>query len=185
MSFPFWGDYNEGFLWDALFLGGRQLPGIWRIEGSKERGVDKVKVPDQDGFTLTNKGYSGGTVRAIGQLWDRLQLDEMWSQLNDYDPEFVTQATPYELYHPAAEMLWVNLVYIRKVSVKGPDRGIFTITFDLDQWMPPTKVAPTRNSDKSKGIGNETSGGAQGFDGAETGGKPLSPEDFELGLPSI
>lgn len=181
MTFPFW----DSFAWDVLYLGGVQLPGIWRIEGSKERGVDKVKVPDQDGYTLTNKGYQGGTITATGQLWDRLQLDEFWSLANDFDPEFVTQATPYDLYHPSAEMLWVNLVYIRKLSAKGPDKGIYTITLELDQWMPETKVEPTRNSPKAKGAGNPAKSGAQGFDGAETGGKPLAPEDFELGLPEL
>lgn len=184
MSYPFWNDPDFAW-WDVMYLGGRAMPGAWRIEGSKERDVDKVKAPDQDGFTLTNKGYAGGSLRAIGQLWTRQQLDDFWAIANDYDPEFVTQASPYDLYHPSSDILWVNLVYVRKLSVTGPSKGIYTVTFELDQWMPETKVEPTRNTSKAKGTGNETSGGPQGFDGAQTGGKPLAPEDFELGLPTI
>jgi hypothetical protein len=176
-SFPFW---SQGFEWDTLYIGGVALPGGWRIEGAKSRDTDKVKAPDQDGYTLTNKGYAGGTIKAIGQLWAQEQLDDFWAIANDIDPEFVTQSTPYDIYHPASEMLWVTSVYVKQMAVAGPVKGVFTITLDLEQWMPETKVAPTKNSNKAKAPTK-----AAGFDGASTGGPPLSPEDFQLGLPTL
>lgn len=170
MTIPFWTDIIPH--WDTLFLGGTQMPGVWKIEGDKERAADKAKVAGQDGYTLTNKGYNGGAIKAIGRLWTGEQINEIYALLNAFDPEFVTAAAPYDIYHPSCEVLWITHVWVKKLAIKGPEKGILTVTMDLDQWFPETK--PSRSSKKVKG-----------FDGVATQGAPLSPEDLELGPPTL
>jgi hypothetical protein len=170
---PFFIDPEIGnSLWDNLFLGGTDWPGVWRIEVTKSRTVTKVKVKGKDGVTTTDEGYDGATLRAVGVIWLQEQFDDLQALLPNFDPRQpgVTR-TPLDIYTPATALLGVDSVYLEKVNVTPPEGGKLTITLDLSEWFPSTKTTKTTTKVK-------------GFDGTSKAGAPLNASDFKVTPPS-
>lgn len=172
MTIPHWASDDKDSLWDFLMLGGRFWPGLWKVDCSKSRAVDKAKAAGVDGYTLTNKGYAGAPFKATGRLWTSEQIQELQTILPDFDPEWAGVSTPLDVYHPTLDLMQVGAAYLSKIEIKGPEQGILTITLDLDQWFPITK--PAKSASKPKG-----------FDGAAGANAPLNPEDFRLDPPGV
>jgi hypothetical protein len=110
-------------------------------------------------------------IKAIGILWTADHTDELDQLLPRFDPETVGVSTPLDIYHPQAELMRLAAVYLKKITIKGPDRGKLEVALDLEQWFPATK--PAKSGTKSKG-----------FDGAARANAPLSPEDFRVDVPT-
>lgn len=139
---------------------------------SKSRAVDKAKSKSLDGYTLTNKGYDGAPVTAVGRLWLQDQLDTLQSFITKYDPEFSKIAEPLDIYHPVCEILLLDRVFISKISLDPPVSGqkYTTVTVEMDQWFKPTQIK------KAKPVG---------FNGTNLASAPLDPNAFRVGPPKV
>lgn len=171
---PFWvsKDYGNS-LWDNLFLGGVDWPGVWKVEVSKKRDVDKVKQKGKDGSTLTDQGYPGATLTATGILWLEDQLTDFATILPNFDPKRpgVTR-TPLDIYTPITALFGIDSVYIEEISASHPTTaGKLTITIKLAEWFPATKTTQTTKKVK-------------GFDGTDKSGAALNNSDFNVTPPS-
>lgn len=176
---PFWVSREFGnSLWDELWLGGTSWPGVWKLETTKSRQVDKAKSPDTDGITLTDKGYNASEIKATGIIWKSDQLSDeelgigLAEILPNFDPRKPGQTrTPLDIYHPSSVLAGISNVYIEKIHIGHPENGILKVQLDLVEWFPETKPAKQKNTPK-------------GFSGTNNAGAALSPADFEVTPPS-
>lgn len=176
MSFPYWrpDDTPEASLWDFLWLGGGLVPGMCAdFDVSKERSIDLAKQKGKDGITLTDNGYDGAPCKATQILWTKKQWDDFTVWLPNYDPQKPGGSrTPLDIVHPAANLLGVRSVYLKKIHTSNPVKGILRVDFEMVQWFPATATA------KSKGA-------TKGFDGTDNkSGAVLDPNAFVVPQPS-
>ncbi len=172
---PFWTDedirhgHGLGF-WDGCFMSGTALPGIWRLEISKERSIEKQKQGGIDGNRLKDKGYVGGVGKLTGIIWLAEQLEELEKFLPTIDPKVPgASRNPIDFYHPASHLMSIFSVYIKKITIQQLTTQILTINIDLDEWFPKVKPATPKTDVK-------------GFDGASNAQAP-NAVDFAVGPP--
>ncbi len=171
-SVPFWvlPQFSGGY-WDDLWLGGVLLPGQWKVEVVKERSIEKKKQQGIDGNALQDKGYVGAVLKATGILWTAEQLEDFENAIPIFDPRTPGSArNPLDIYYPAAHLLSVFSVYVRKITIQQLSKQILTTVWDLEEWFPAVKPAKPSKT-------------AKGFDGANNSGDPLNPKDFQVGPP--
>jgi len=171
-SVPFWvlPQFSGGF-WDDLWLGGVQLPGQWKVEVVKERSIEKKKQQGIDGNALQDKGYVGAVLKATGIIWTEPQLEDFENTIPIFDPKTPgSTRSPLDIYYPAAALLSVNSVYVRKITIQQLSKQILTTVWDLEEWFASFKPAKPSKT-------------AKGFDGANNSGDPLNPKDFQVGPP--
>jgi hypothetical protein len=170
---PFFIDPEIGnSLWDNLFLGGADWPGVWKVDVTKSRSVTKVKVKGKDGVTTTDEGYDGAVLKATGILWLAEQFDDLQTLLPNFDPRQPgVIRTPLDIYTPVTALLGVDSVYLEKINISPPATGILTVSLDLSEWFPNTKTTVTTKKVK-------------GFDGTDKAGAPLNKSDFVVTPPS-
>lgn len=171
---PFWvsPDYANS-LWDNLWLGGTDWPGVWQVTVKKSRDVDKAKQAGKDGVTTTDKGYNGAEVNAVGKLWLASHLEDFQALLPNFDPRKpgVTR-TPLDIYTPVTALFGVDSVYIEAIEAGHPTpAGVLTVTLKMSEWFPATKTTSTTKKVK-------------GFDGTSKSGDALNPEAFTVTPPS-
>jgi hypothetical protein len=175
MSETFWA-YTQNSLWDYLFLGGVLWPGICLIQCDKSRSVDPAKEKGKDGVTLTDNGFDASPVKATLMLWTQAQWDELNQIMPNFDPRKPGGSrSPLEIWHPALELLSIQSVYLRKISVSTPTGDILRVDLDMIEWFPETKIAKGTTGTAKK---------AKGFQGADKAGAPLNPDDFKVTSPS-
>ncbi len=177
MAVPFWTDedirhgHGIGF-WDGCFMSGTALPGIWRLEITKERTIEKQKQGGIDGNRLRDKGYVGAVMKLTGFVWLADQLAELEKFLPTIDPKVPGGSrSPIDFYHPASHLMSVFSVYVKKITVQKLNSQILTIDIDLDEWFPKVKPAAPKTAVK-------------GFDGANSGGA-ANAADFSVGPPKV
>lgn len=177
MTLPYWhpvGENPAGSLWDFLWLGGGLVPGFCvAFDIEKSRSIDQAKQKGQDGITLTDNGYEGAPVKATQILWKQSHWDDFTDWLPNYDPQRPGGSrTPLDIVHPAAALLAVHSVYLKKIHLANPVKGILRVDFEMVQWFPATATA------KSKAA-------AKGFDGTNNkNGAVLNPNDFKVNDPA-
>lgn len=169
MTVPYFTETEIGnSLWDELFLGGVNWPGVWEVTVTKGRDIDKVKQKGKDGRTLTDNGYEGAELEAVGRIFRQSDFDDLQDILPRFDPKVPgATRTPHDIYHPAAALLGVDAVYIEKIRVTPPKAGVLTVTLTISEYFPETK-----NTNNKKEV--------QGFDGAQNSGAPLNAQDFQV-----
>lgn len=161
-------------LWDELFLGGVTWPGVWRQSTEVGRAVDKAKTAGVDGYTTTDKGYTGGVMQFEGRFFDELSWLDFEALVPNFHPRRPGAIkTPLDIYHPAPALLGITYVYLEKIKIGHPAEGslICPVTLELSEWFPNTKK--TGSSKKVKG-----------FSGTGNAGQPLNPADFQVRPPS-
>jgi hypothetical protein len=176
MTLPFWrpADIKEASLWDFVWLGGGLVPGMCAdFDISKERAIDMAKQKGQDGITLTDNGYEGAPCKMTQILWTQAQWDDFTEWLPNYDPQRPGGSrTPLDIVHPAAALLSVRSVYLRKIHLSNPVKGILRVDFEMVQWFPATATAKPK-------------GAAKGFDGTNNkNGAVIDPTAFKVNPPS-
>lgn len=176
MSIPFWRpkDVPNGSFWDLLWLGGGLVPGLCAdFDIVKSRSIDIAKQKGTDGITLTDNGYDGAPVKATQILWTQNQWDDFQEWLPNYDPQRPGGSrTPLDIIHPAATLLSVASVYLNKIHVSQPVKGILRVDFEMTQWFAATKAAGGKAALKGfDGVNNKT-------------GAVLDPNAFAIPKPS-
>jgi hypothetical protein len=176
MSLPYWRpkDTPAGSLWDYLWLGGGLVPGLCAdFDISKERSIDQAKQKGTDGITLTDNGYEGAPCKATQILWTPQQWLDFTDWLPNYDPQRPGGSrTPLDIVHPAAALLAVRSVYLKKIHTSNPIKGILRVDFEMVQWFPSTATAKSKPA-------------AKGFDGTNNkNGAVLNPDDFKVPSPA-
>lgn len=167
---PFWVSTEYGnSLWDELFLGSDSWPGRWKITPKKDRAIEQAKQKGVDGVTLTDNGFNAGTLQAEGVLWLETQWEDFQLIYPNYDPQKPgVSRTPLSVYHPVLELMGIDSVYLKGISISPPGAGgIVTVTLDLLQWFPATKAAQTK-------------GKIKGFNGTNNANAKLESGDFAV-----
>jgi hypothetical protein len=172
---PFWVTEEAGnSLWDELFLGGVTWPGVWQLKTSVGRAVDKAKTAGVDGYTTTDKGYTGGEISLEGKFFRELDWLDFEALLPNFHPRRPGAIkTPLDIYHPAPALLGITYVYLENIEIGHPTAPslICPVTLKCSEWFPNTKK--TSSSKKVKG-----------FSGTGNAGQPLNPQDFQVNPPS-
>jgi hypothetical protein len=136
----FWIRDDQAFTrWDKLLLGGKVFPGVAQLEPMQQRAIGVAKRRGREP-TLTDNGYDPGQLKASVRVWEESQ----WVELQDLVPQFSprkndTIRTPYEIYHPATELLGIDVVTITSISVKPPEAGVLVCEIAMIQWFPETR----------------------------------------------
>lgn len=71
---PFWGDNPKA--WDTVFIGGRKVPGICRVQGKVARRHERKKISGKHGATFAFTGEDPTEISIKVQVWTQEQLGQ-------------------------------------------------------------------------------------------------------------
>lgn len=149
MPLPDWTKTED---WDALYLGGRRVPGVATVQVKLGGGIDTKK----------SKGRKRSKPKDVGIEPARLEI-EMELQPSEIEAfeTFVrvlrpiqrgTPREPIEITHPQARLWGINVVLIGDIEVPhpGPGGDLF-VSFVAIEWAKPDKVKKASDKPKSEG----------------------------------
>lgn len=152
MSLPWWDD--DSLLWDIAIIGGEVVPATAvAVQVTVERAVDVQSVKGSDGATIADNGYTPAPV----QIACNLTTDDGGSLWRDFQ-SWVRKVhprtkgglrQPQDIIHPAANLLGVNTIYIRKISAPVVSGGVATVAIEAIEWFPAPKKAKTSKKPKN------------------------------------
>ncbi len=176
----FWIDLKKGEspirIWDKLTLGGITFPGICGIECSVGLDVDIAKYqtrlpsgtsPAQFLIGLVDKGYSPGKVRAILQIWEQDQWEDLKETLPKFSPRSGDKqgssfgGTPnnpsaktanakgrdaFDIAHPATALLGIASVIVTNITLPMVIDQTLYVQMDMLQYFPQAGVRVLHSS---------------------------------------
>jgi hypothetical protein len=143
MTIPHWEEDSEA--WDRLILGKTILPGIWKVEFSLKREIDKKKAKGVDGARFKDLGYLPAELTFTGQFISAADWKAMQTAMDAIHPRTAGGVrNPLSIEHPKTRFAKIDTVYITEVDAPDLDeRGVLTISIRALQWVPQPKKAKT------------------------------------------
>lgn len=137
---------GEASLWNVGTLGGRELPGLLKVDGAEvSRKWDVKTSPGTDGATITDQGYEVAKPTLTLLLW----TSDQWDTWQDIAANLLPKPgkaskkppRPVPVTHPALDSVGVNNVIILSISAPKPasPKGAFEVTIKTVQWLPSKK----------------------------------------------
>ncbi len=153
--------------YDVVTIDGLENPGIIApggISGFKrdtEWDVKKGKGTKGGTATLSQLPPSKGSIKFL--LWSKFHFDA-WDQLYrkrfKYDPT-KKSAQAVDIYHPTLAKLDIHCVVTESISIEQPEgKGLWSITVELLEYLPPAKKTAT--STPTGSTSNKNKAGASG-----------------------
>lgn len=176
---PHWED--EPDLYDALFLGGEQIPGISTVKISRKVKIDKKSAKGKNKAVVTKQGVEPAEVTITVRVLDRADFQRLRELMPLFEPvpdkEKATDKDALDIAHWAASLRNLQAIIIE--SADGPELkdGILELTLKAVEFDKPKATS---------GVGGSGSGGGLrfGFFYDQTGQPlPLSYVAIE-GLPA-
>ncbi len=133
-------------VWDLLWLGGDLMPGLATVDAEVARKIDIQPVKGSDGATIADEGYIPSPINIALKLWLKAHWLEWQRVLPAIHPRQIGGLRrPLEIWHPAAEVLGIETIYVTKIGSPrgegGKDPRIIPI--EAIQWFPAPKPAKT------------------------------------------
>lgn len=128
--------------WDAVFLGGQQLPGVCRVSGrGVEHEIDIKKHAGTNGAKFTDLG------RTVAKFHVTLVLSSQkdWDDFEDLVPGLqplakdTGQLNAIDVVSPQLNVLGIRKVYVTCVGIPEPgrERGTFEVKLECLEWRKP------------------------------------------------
>ena len=142
--------------WDKVEIAGSECPGICVISGfDRDQGWDIKKGKGTKGATLTLNEFPPAEGKIVFSLWHPNHFIEWveFRKLFVYDPP-KTKGSPVDIYHPALADLSITSVVCKKISpVVNKGKGLYEISIDLIEYLPPppTPKVVTPSGSKTNG----------------------------------
>lgn len=140
-NLPHWED--PGSPWDKLILGDNVMPGVWAIIGGEcARQVDHKKTKEKDKARIKDLGLLPPRLQAKGRMVSRLPNGDPtgdWEALQRIMPDINPRKAggpkfPLKIYHPAAALIGVSVIYVERVRPPEVEGGILTLAIDMIEW---------------------------------------------------
>ena len=141
MPIPNWTKKND---WDALFIGGKRLPGIATVDVALGSGLD-VKKPKGGGKATIRDEGTPPTELDVSLVMTHAELEQFEPMIPMLRPRAINGARgPLEIAHPQARMWGVNVVTCGPISAPHPETGdLYRLKFKLTEWVPTPKKMKT------------------------------------------
>lgn len=159
--------FSDPQSYDVVTIDGLENPGIIApggITGFKreaEWDVKKGKGTKGGTMTLSQLPPSKGSIKFL--LWSKFHVDawdQLYRQRFRYDPTKKTKQA-VDIYHPSLQKLDIHSVVTESISLETPEgKGLWSITVDLLEYLPPPKKTVT--STPSGSTSNKNKAGATG-----------------------
>lgn len=145
--------------YDFVEIGGIECPGICQLSGFKrptEWDVKKGKGTKGGTATLSQLPPAKGSIKFL--LWSQLHF-EIWDTVFRaqflYDPTKKT-VNAVDIYHPALANIDIHSVVTESIgAVEHESKGLYSITVELLEYLPPPKKSATGTPDGSKSNSNK------------------------------
>jgi len=151
---PFWLSADDPLIWDRLWLGGEEFPGLTTISGQGlQRKIDVKDAKGEDGGSIRDEGYQPARIQISIQIYsesDWQWLQELWPMITPRKKGGVRN--PLEILHPVTELLGIRHIYIDTIPVPKLADQILTVTFGAIEWIPEPKTVK-----KGAGTGGKNS----------------------------
>lgn len=137
--------------WDALYLGGKRMPGIARVNVSLPSGLDVQKPKGGKKATIKDEGAPPAELDIELELTPE-QVTEFEAHIPLLRPRSKAGARdPLEIGHPNARLWGINVVTIGEIGAPHPKTGhTYSVSFRAHEWAPaPTKTK--KPAEKPKG----------------------------------
>ncbi len=140
--------------YDVVKIGGIECPGICQLSGFKrltEWDVKKGKGTKGGTATLTQLPPAKGSIKFM--LWTPFHF-EAWDAIFraqfKYDPTKKT-VNAVDIYHPTLAAIDLHSVVTESISaVEHEGKGLYSITVELLEYLPPPKKSATGTPSGSK-----------------------------------
>jgi hypothetical protein len=139
MTIPSWTTTAD---WDTVYIGGKALPGVAKLDVKLGSGLDVQKPKGAKKATIKDEG-TPPTELTLTLTFNPDALADVEAAVNTLRPKSVNGArSPQEIAHPLARLWGVNVVTIGPIDSPSPEAGgAMVITVDLVEWSPaPKKV---------------------------------------------
>lgn len=133
--------------WDALYLGGKRIPGVARVNISLPSGLDIQKPKGGKKATIRDEGAPPAQLDIEVELLPE-ELQEFESHIPLLRPRSKNGARdPLEIGHPNARLWGINVITVGEVSAAHPTTGgTYTVHIQAHEWAPaPTPVKKPQN----------------------------------------
>jgi len=126
--------------WDALYLGGKRIPGIASVDMSLGSGLDVKKPKGGAKATIRDEG-TPPTELSVTVRMTHEELERFESVIPMLRPRAVNGSRPpLEIAHPQARLWGVNVVTCGPIEAPHPETGdLYVTTFKLTEWVPAPK----------------------------------------------
>ena len=159
--------FSDPQSYDVVSIDGLECPGIIAPGGltgfkrNTEWDVKKGKGTKGGTATLSQLPPSKGSIKFL--LWSKFHVDawdQLYRQRFKYDPTKKTK-NAVDIYHPTLAKLDIHSVVTESIGPEEPEgKGLWSITVDLLEYMPPAKKTAT--STPTGSTSNNNKAGASG-----------------------
>lgn len=151
-----WAEFSD--VWDTLYLGGREWPGISQVTVTRANKWDEKKAKGSNNADRTYTGADPAKVKITVRFWNAADhYDQLVSEcLPIVEPEDEKKRKdPLDISHAVTQARKVSQVTIDSVS--GPDDNgdqTWTFTIEATEYRAPTNVSPSTG--KGGGVGTQS-----------------------------
>lgn len=140
--------------WDTVFLAGRPVPGVVRLDGYRQRRVDAKPSLGTDGATLTHTGHDPSEIQLKITIWTPEQLADYEEVLKIFATTIAGKAPPppVDIAHPALAIMGITSVYPKKVTFLRPTgvKGAMEAEWHFTEFVPKQAATSTSIIDTPK-----------------------------------
>ncbi len=141
-AYPFWADDPD--LWDVCTIGGRDIPGLSKVEcDGVGRKLSNKSPKGFDGVRTTDSGLAFGEGKITVVLWTADQFASWCDMLDTLNPRArLSDRGPVEIAHPVPNMLGITKVYLGKITglSDGPEPGTKQAVIPWVEFNPPKRL---------------------------------------------
>lgn len=177
-------DAEQG-IWDTFVLGGKRMPGVWRLRLKLPTGIHKRKGKGKRGAHLRDEGSEPRELDCKGVLntpEDLLLADDLRDFICGLVPG--DASNPLQIVHEAANYFRVGAVVIGNVDIDHPDPvDGWEWNLQLFEWQPDTQIKTVKDQDK-KAKDDTAAWLPFRDDGVAGSGAPPSTDSVHSNLPN-
>jgi hypothetical protein len=134
-------DWRRTAAWDTLYLAGKPLPGIARVDIELPSGIDVQKPKGGKKAVVKDDGVPPAEISVeLEMLPENIQAFEVL--VNTLRPRGLTKPRePVEITHPLCKLWGINAVQVGQLSTPSPRAGgSFVANIQLIEWVPQPKT---------------------------------------------
>ncbi len=153
--------YANPDLYDAIFLAGQQLPGVWKLSfPTVDEGWKAQEPKGSDGGEVTRDGRKLAAFDAEGRLWyDIVTKRDHFSEWDQLWPALLATtisknaSKALDIYHRQLVPMNIGSVVIAKWTAPQPNGAHSIVKLSFLQFAPPKKKTASGKPNGSKGGG--------------------------------
>jgi hypothetical protein len=143
LNVPHWRD--DPVLYDVLWVGGQQVPGIVvDVDAKLGNKFDVLSGPGASGAAIQFQGYQAAPVKIAMKLWTRNQ----WARYQSFRAIIQPRQTgkrpvPVDVSHPMLVVHELKRLYVESISIpKTGEDEVAYYSLDCLEYFPPRKLIP-------------------------------------------